>query len=133
MTTQDITKLEALYSSSRTSQNGKKQAEPGTVIHGTHREEDIIPACMHLLFALDRDRARQLWQKEPKLLEALCDKEAGIENDWWQTEDCFLFMAEDLFDIMQEYAPEGYYFGSHIGDGSDFGYWQNEDEDKDVL
>ena len=48
--------------------------------------------------------------------------------DWWESEDCIYFLNEQLFDILNKYAPDGYYFGSHIGDGSDFGYWRTEDE-----
>ena len=107
-------------------------AEPGTVIHGTHRPEHIIPVLMSLLFKLDKERAREIWQQEPELLEALCSEQAGIPSDYWQTDDCMFFLNEELFDIMEDYAPAGYYFGAHIGDGSDFGYWQDEDTEEDI-
>jgi len=32
-------------------------------------------------------------------------------------------------DALNEYAPDGYYFGAIEGDGSDFGFWAIEDED----
>ena len=31
---------------------------------------------------------------------------------------------KDLFDCLNDYAPDGYYFGSHEGNGSEFGYWE---------
>ena len=51
------------------------------------------------------------------------------ENDeWWEGDECAFFINEALFEVLDMYAPDGYYFGPHIGDGSDFGYWKIEDE-----
>jgi len=33
---------------------------------------------------------------------------------------------EDLFELLNEMAPEGQYFGAHEGDGSDFGWWWSQ-------
>lgn len=29
-------------------------------------------------------------------------------------------------DLINSYAPEGYYFGPHQGDGADYGFWEIE-------
>jgi len=34
---------------------------------------------------------------------------------------------ESLFDALECYAPQGFYFGAHPGDGSDYGLWLCED------
>jgi hypothetical protein len=36
-----------------------------------------------------------------------------------------MFLNEDIFLAMDIFSPYGFSFGSHIGDGSDFGYWAN--------
>jgi len=102
-----------------------EMAQPGSISHGTMRNEDVLPRIMSELFKEDPQKAREVWQKNPNFLEALCDKECGIQNQWWESEEASM-MAEELFDVMNNYAPEGHYFGAHPGDGSDYGYWENE-------
>lgn len=36
--------------------------------------------------------------------------------------------CEDIFDMLNDIAPAGCYFGSHPGDGADFGFWWCEDD-----
>lgn len=42
------------------------------------------------------------------------------------------FLNETLWDVMDELSPEGFYFGAHPGDGSDYGYWEIEDWNEDI-
>lgn len=102
--------------------------QPGTVSRATLLEKDICTACLQAIYSVDQDRAKKLLHDEPEMAAAIYDELIfHTENEWWQTEDAFLIMAEDLTDIMEQYAPEGHYFGAHEGDGSDFGYWPNDD------
>lgn len=106
----------------------REVSEPGSISHGTMNPEDLIPRFMSHLFRQDPKRARQIWKTYPNLLQALCDKNAGIKTDWWQSEEASQILNDDLFDEMDLYSPEGHHFGSHPGDGSDYGYWPNEED-----
>lgn len=90
----------------------------GSISHGTMRPEDLIPC-----FAAE--------------LEA-CVKSSGAHtgrtNLYLEAREITDFDSEeasevlsDLFDALNEYAPEGTYFGAHEGDGSDYGFWPVED------
>lgn len=95
----------------------KKVDFTGTVSHGTMRPQDLIPSFLEVLEEFEHPKApafREEWEKIEK------------EEDWWG-ESCGYLLNEDMFDAMNELAPEGYYFGSHPGDGSDYGYWEEEE------
>ena len=88
----------------------------GTVIHGTMREEDLIPAFLDELERLNPERAASYRNEIPE--EALEDP----ENDWWSSEEAY-WVLEELFEALDEYAPPYVYFGANEGDGSDYGFW----------
>lgn len=100
----------------------------GTVSRATMRNQDICQSCIEALYSVDPDKVTELLEKEPMVAEALYDSIIDqSQNDFWETEEAFLFVAEDLFDIMDAYSPDGHYFGNNEGDSSDFGYWPDED------
>jgi hypothetical protein len=95
------------------------KAEPGSISHGTLREDDLIDAFMGVLNELD-----------PQAYDAALAEYGSFDTMEGQSKEEFdgWFLNEYLFDKMDEYSPEGHYFGAHPGDGSDFGWWPVEEE-----
>jgi hypothetical protein len=51
--------------------------------------------------------------------------EDSKEEDYKEEEASELLLC--LFDLLREQSPDGFYFGSHSGDGALFGFWLSED------
>lgn len=110
--------------------NGNAVAE-GTVIHGTLRTEDLMRAF--------RDEIRRLCAVSP---DCCWEADAWLEGretyreyheiDFTE-EECEEYgdiLVGNLMDHLDRMAPKGWYFGAYEGDGSDFGWWRNSDEDE---
>lgn len=95
----------------------------GTVIRATHRPQDLIPAFLGELKKRDPDRYTGLALGPFGTIPAYVLDE-GDDSKWWDSEDA-RSLLQDLFYALDECAPEGYYFGAHPGDGSDFGFWEH--------
>jgi hypothetical protein len=89
----------------------------GTVSEGTMRPEDLIPAFMEVL--------QQFW---PERAEGITEEYSNDANFDYDSEDADWMLNESLFDALNEIAPEGCYFGSHPGDGVDYGFWTDEED-----
>ena len=94
-----------------------------TLIHGTHRACDLIPAFLEVIE--NTPEYTQIMQTNDSNLQVIFDPSANERDERWESDDMCYFLNEELFDILDSYAPEGYYFGAHPGDGSDFGYWES--------
>lgn len=82
---------------------------------GTLRTDDLIEAFMGVLEEIAPQKFADL---SIELGSLVSDKER----------EQFLNV---LFDVLNSYAPIGYYFGSHPMDNSDLGFWIIEEEMND--
>ena len=108
----------------------------GTVSSGTMREEDLIPDFCWELARLARQTGILPAKARKSHLALVRDIETRMEaEDYFESEDASYDLNEGLFDALNTYAAPYFYFGSHPGDGSDYGFWLGEmfDEDFDGL
>jgi hypothetical protein len=100
----------------------------GSVSTGTMRSEDLIPCFVDTLRSLpDLKRADR-----PKLREI---ERRMRHKNYFESEDAMFDLHEDLFPMLDQYAPPYFYFGAHPGDGSDYGFWLHDwwDEEFSTL
>lgn len=97
---------------------------PGTVISGTMRTQDLIPEFLDLI--QNTKEYEQLLANNATIPTYVFDE--GDDSKWWSSDEAW-FLLDELFDILNSYAPDGHYFGAHPGDGSDYGFWPIEQEE----
>ena len=96
-----------------------------SISHGTMRTQDLIQTFLDALSEYHPEAYAQMMSCAfPPVPSYVMDE--GDSSEWWNSEEAHYLLAE-LFGALDCCAPEGYYFGAHIGDGSDYGFWSNED------
>ena len=97
-----------------------------SIIHATMRTQDLIPAFLEELARAAPENYAQLLTGTFGAIPAYVMDE-GEDSLWWSSDNA-AYLLDDLFDALDQAAPEGCYFGAHPGDGSDYGYWEVEEE-----
>lgn len=88
-----------------------------SVSHGTMRTQNLIPRFTDVI----RDTPEYI-----QVMNVVPDHAANDDTaEWWDSDHAASHL-ENLTDTLNDYAPEGYYFGAHPGDGADYGYWKTE-------
>lgn len=95
----------------------KKQGEPGSVSHGTMNPDDLIPRFMNALKELDQEAFDRIEADWPAFFGGEEDAADG------EREENEHYVLDDIFDALNDCAPDEHYFGAHPGDGSDYGFW----------
>ena len=92
----------------------------GTVSSATMRAEDLLPKFAHVLEKFGMKRSALTARAATRLL-AMKPDDADVQ------ELVSVVLNDEIWDAMNEIAPEGYYFGAHEGDGADYGFWLAEE------
>jgi hypothetical protein len=113
-----------------------KRINIGSVSHGTLRSEDLIDSFIYELRQqkpLSRQHRKLLREIEKRINGSARMERLGFEP-YFESDDASEDVNE-LIDALECYAPTGFYFGAHPGDGSDFGFWLSDSfiEDFDGL
>ena len=93
--------------------------------HATMRTEDLIPNFMQALNFVAKECEIE---KEVAAIQEEVDKLEFEEHKGYGTyykdqETASYILNEDIWDLLNEIAPEHTYFGSHEGDGAAYGFW----------
>jgi len=88
----------------------------GSISSGTLRPEDLIPA-----FASALEPGSELQVRA----DAFDFETAGSEEAGW--------LLEELYEALEERAPDYCYFGAHPDDWADFGFWISFDTIKEDI
>lgn len=93
-----------------------------SISHGTLRPQDLIPTFIEALKLIDLfGDCKAIIEEGERLVN-------GTRVDW-DSREVQDYLAETLFDVLNSFAPIDASFSSHIGDGSDFGFWRIELDD----
>lgn len=82
------------------------------ISHATMRMRDLFPAVQPFLKGT-------LLFNEVEAIRMAAEKDPVV----WEKEENIILFHEEVFTYMNTLAPDGFYFGSHVGDGSAIGFW----------
>jgi len=105
----------------------------GSYSSGTMRDVDLIPTFMGLFEEMDAKRAKSYRWANRKYFNFLENDNPELYKDAQEREEMLPEITQELFDILGDYCPPYTYFGSHPGDGADYGVWVSDDSIKDDI
>jgi hypothetical protein len=109
----------------------------GSISEGTMRTEDLLPRFLNVLAQAEPEHSAVVEMRNVyAAATTLSESEGHISPDdvldlvgFWDSEHTSYLLNEDVFNALNEVAPEGTYFGSSEGDGASYGFWYSDCSD----
>lgn len=106
-----------------------------TLSEATMRKEDLIPSFMSFLEAVTEECEIQ---EDVALLSVEVDMLEFEENPRFGTyykdqEEASWLLNEQIWDLLNDIAPDFTCFGSHPGDGACYGFWTDDESLKEAI
>lgn len=106
----------------------------GSISSGTMRTEDLLDAFASELEYQVQRNAKE-WCSDPGRVRrddylSLAAQAQNVEDF---DSDEASELVEELLNVLNEFAPSYAYFGSHPGDGADYGFWLHEGIEEDFV
>lgn len=98
-----------------------RRPELGSISTGTLRTSDLCVSFLEELERLDPERAGDIRSEYADILPAI--KFAAMETVQPDIPEDAMFLLEAVHESLDALAPPYTYFGSHPGDGAEFGFW----------
>ena len=101
----------------------------------TMRAEDLIPTFMDFLrgVAEECEIQDEVLEIQNSVQNLVRGEEQGYGEYFKDQEQASWILNEDIWDLIQEIAPDYTSFGSHEGDGACYGFWTNKESLQDAL
>lgn len=103
----------------------RQQYPMGSVSHGTMQSCDLIPTFLDELANRLKYGPSVTRAQRKECFEILNDRHTD-DSDFYADHDKADGTLERLFDVLDYFSAPGFYFGSHPGDGADYGYWLSD-------
>ena len=101
------------------SEANKEDLKNKVVSDGTHDTKELVAKFLDVLEEYANETYLSYMDENPELV-----------DDWDHLDDETLgWVLDELFDKLNDIAPEGYYFGASEGDGACFGFWSAEQDE----
>lgn len=111
----------------RTITKAKAAALVGSYSTATLRAPDLIPAAIGCLSRIGGECA-PFTQRWVNLLNGVSDNPQGWANITTEQDETSAELYMEIVDEINSILPEGFYYGSTEGNGSDIGIWQTDAE-----